>query len=123
MEKNVEVLKEFADKHNGIETLKYFVQNVTDGGVLDIKLQDKWAFEEGKTYTYNGMVLRYDDPGNINFGYVGAEIYPRTVLCIGAGVNQISKYGFAFGDIFSFFDDPRDNYMVKYGYMLYKRRQ
>ena len=65
------------------------------------------------------MELRYDDPGNINFGYVGAVLFSEEILCLGAGVNQISKYGFRFGDFSTFFDDPRDNMMIKLGYALY----
>ena len=103
-----------------IETWKYFKANVIDGGSLDIKLQDDRKFENGKIYLYNGQKLRYDDPGNINFGYVGAAIFPRAILCFGAGVNQISKHGLKYGDISTFWDDPTDNRMIKYGYGLYK---
>lgn len=101
---------------------KYFYDNVKDGGELDIKLTDEWKFEEGVTYIYSGQELRYDDPGNINFGYVGHVLFDRTVLCLGAGGNQIMKYGFKFGDVFSFFDDPRDNRMIKWGYRLYEEK-
>ena len=121
MEDNSNTLKEYAKTHGLINTLLYFKTSVNDKGPLDIKLQDEWMFDEGKTYIYYGRVLRYDDPGNINFGYTGAAIYPRVILCAGAGVNQISKYGFTFGDVLSFYDDPRDNYMIKYGYMLYRK--
>ncbi|MBE6713382.1 MAG: hypothetical protein E7580_07695 [Ruminococcaceae bacterium] len=96
-------------------------ENVTDGGNLDIKTQDEWNFEEGKEYLFNGRTLRYDDPGNINFGYVGAILFPEGFLCFGAGINQISKFGFECGDITTWYDDPRDNEMIKYGYQLYQR--
>ena len=120
MEKNAETLDSYLKQHGYLESILYFYKNVTDGGELDIKLQDDWKFEDGITYLYRGTGLRYDDPGNINFGYVGAILFPELVLCAGAGVNQISKYGLQFGDITTFYDDPRDNYMVKYGYRLYK---
>ena len=119
MEENAQKLRDYAYAHNPIDTLIYFVRNVTDGGALDIKLQNEWRFEEGKTYIYKGMVLRYDDPGNINFGYVGAELFPRIVLCIGAGLNQLTKPNVPHS-VFSFFDDPRDTYMIKYGYGINK---
>lgn len=119
MIKNAKTLEEYSQTHNFIETFIYFYDNVKDGGDLDIKLQEDWKFEEDKTYTFNGTILRYDDPGNINFGYVGAVLYPEDFLCLGAGVNQISKYGFIFGDFSTFFDDPRDNRMIKLGYTLY----
>ena len=119
MFENANTLQEYRDTHTYGETAIYFYNNVTDGGDLDIKLQEEWQFEEDKVYTYNGMELRYDDPGNINFGYVGAVLFSEEILCLGAGVNQISKYGFRFGDFSTFFDDPRDNMMIKLGYALY----
>lgn len=88
-------------------------------GALDIKLQDKWKFDEGQLYSFDKQILRYDDPGNINFGYVGAVIFPEAVLCFGAGMNQIKKHGFKFGDLSKWYDDPRDNTIIKYGYDLY----
>ena len=123
MEENAKNLKEFKENNKAIDTLLYFYENVTDGGALDIKLQDDWKFEEGRKYFYNGKELRCDDPGNINFGYVGAVILPETVLCAGAGLHQIKNYGFKYGNIFTFFDDPRDGKMIKYGYSLYKEKQ
>ena len=76
---------------------------------------------------YKGMVLRFDAPDNINFGYLGAALFskrilipfPKRILCLGAGINQVLKPNVPHGDIFSFFDDPRDNFMIKYGYGLY----
>ena len=120
MRDNADKLQSYLNKNGRIKAALYFYENVIDGGDLDIKLQDEWKFEEGKTYTYNGMVLRYDDPGNINFGYVGAVLFSEGILCFGAGVNQISKYGFKFGDISTFYDDPRDNEMIKLGYSIYQ---
>jgi len=120
METNADRLQAYLNEHGYWDAVWYFYNNVKDGGELDIKLQDDWKFKEGVTYIYRGTELRYDDPGNINYGYVGAVLFSELILCAGAGLNQISKYGFQFGDIFSFFDDPRDNYMVKYGYKVYK---
>lgn len=119
MQKNLETLREYKNNNGYIKTRLYFYSNVKDGGDLDIKLQDEWQFESGKKYMYNGMVLRYDDPGNINFGYLGAELFPQIVLCIGAGINQLTKPDVPH-NVFSFFDDPRDTYMIKYGYGIYK---
>ena len=123
MRANAKTLSEYYEKHGFIQAAIYFYQNVTDNGVLDIKMQKDWAFEEGTEYTFNGMVLRNDDPGNINFGYVGAVLFTEEVLCAGAGANQISKYGFKYGDISTYFDDPRDNKMIKYGFGLYMEDQ
>ena len=121
MEENVRKLCDYKQQHGLINACLYFYHNVKDEGDLDIKLQDDWEFKEDKTYIYYGYELRYDDPGNINFGYVGSVLFPQTLLCLGAGGNQIKKYGFKYGDIFSFFDDPRDNRMVKCGVYLYWR--
>ena len=120
MRDNVRMLEEYKKENGRIKTWFFFRDNVTDGGALDIKLQDDWKFEEGKIYLYQNRKLREDDPGNINFGYVGAAIFPRIVLCYGAGKNQRSKYSFTYGDFTTFWDDPRDNWMIKYGHALYK---
>ena len=116
---NATELKQYKKDNGTVKAMLYFYKNVTDGGSLDIKLQDEWKFEDDRKYLFNGIELRYDDPGNINFGYVGAVIFPEIILCAGAGLNQIGKYGFKFGDISTFFDDPRDNKMIKYGFSLY----
>ena len=116
---NADKLQEYYYTNGFAATALYFYQNVTDGGSLDIKLQEEWKFDSGKVYLFNGNRLRMDDPGNINFGYVGAVIFPLDILCLGAGLNQIKNWGFEFGDFSTFFDDPRDNQMIKYGYALY----
>ena len=120
MDDNVETLVKYKETHGYSDAVVYFYSNVVDGGALDIKLQDEWKFQPDTKYLFNGMELRYDDPGNINFGYVGAVLFPEVILCAGAGANQISKWGFEFGDISTFYDDPRDNSMIKYGYQLYR---
>ena len=123
MQKNADTLKSYKNEKGFLPAVIYFYDNVKDGGKLDIKLSDEWKFETGKMYLYNGKELRYDDPGNINFGYVGAVIFPLDILCFGAGANQVKKYGFKFGDFSTFFDDQRDNEMIKYGYSLYINSQ
>lgn len=122
MLENAKKLQQYKDKHGTVKAIIYFYNNVKDGGDLDLKLQDDWKFDNDKWYKYYDFYLRYDDPGNINFGYVGAVLFSETVLCAGAGANQIKKYGFQFGDLSTFYDDPRDNRMIKYGYNLYKQR-
>ena len=119
MEKNANDLKTYKQTNGIVKAAVYFYKNVTDGGALDIKLQAEWKFEEGQLYSFNNQILRYDDPGNINFGYVGAVIFPESFLCFGAGMNQIKKHGFKFGDLSTWYDDPRDNAMIKYGYDIY----
>ena len=122
MDQNVEILKNYKENHSLLETWLYFIINVRDEGPLDIKLQGEWKFEEGVEYVFKGRTLRFDAPGNINYGYVGGVLFSEDFLCFGAGINQISKYGFTYGDITTWFDDPRDTEMIKYGYSLYKER-
>ena len=119
MQDNVKTLSAYKNENGYIDAVLYFYNNVKDGGSLDIKLQDDWTFNPGFTYSFNGVILRYDDPGNINFGYVGAVLFSEEVLCCGAGINQVSKWGFKYGNITTWFDDPRDNEMIKWGYDLY----
>ena len=118
---NASILQQYLDENGWAKAAVFFYNNVKDGGALDIKLQDDWKFEPGTIYYYNGKPLRYDDPGNINFGYIGAILFPLVILCAGAGCNQISNYGFKFGSIATFFDDPRDQRMIKIGYDLYQQ--
>ena len=120
MNKNVIEFQGYIDTHGLLEAMKYFYNNVKDGGIWDIKLQEEWQFEPGKKYFFKGEELRQDDPGNINFGYIGAAYFPLDILCSMAGVNQITKYGFKYGNIWTYFDDFRDNEMIKKGFYLYK---
>ena len=131
MHENVEKLKAYEKEHGRAEAVTYFLLNVRGGGPLDIKLQDEWKFEDGKTYVYLDQVLRYDDPGNINYGYVGAVLFPEEVLCAGAGGYQVGSAIWALidgnpnttpptmGGISTYFDDPRDTEMIRWGYKLY----
>jgi hypothetical protein len=121
MQINAEELEKYKQENGYFNACLHFYNIVNDGTIFDIKLQQEWAFESGKIYMYDGIVLRYDDPGNLNFGYMGKVLFSKKILCAGAGYNQMTKYGFAFGDVFSFFDDPRDNWMIKYGYSKNRR--
>jgi len=121
MRQNAINLIKYKESHTMAETILYFYRNVTDGGKLDIKLKNEWKFEEGTTYLFNGIILRHDDPGNINYGYIGAVLFPEQILCMAAGANQIKNHKFKYGSIFTFFDDERDNQMIKYGYNLYRK--
>lgn len=68
--------------------------------------------------------IRYDDPGNIAFGYYGAALYSKEFLHFGAGANQFKKYidsdgKHPIGPLNKFYDDPRDYAMIDWGYDLY----
>ena len=120
MNKNVTEFQVYIDTHGLLKTMFYFYFKVDNGGLWDIKCKEEWQFEPGKKYFFKGEELRQDDPGNINYGYVGAVYFPLDILCLMAGGNQITNHGFKFGNIWTYFDDFRDNEMVKKGFYLYK---
>ena len=95
---------------------------VTDGGAWDIKLTDEWKFEKNTTYVYQGVEMRMDDPGNIHFGYLGAILFSEEFVCFGAGFNNFMKFGFRDGNCQSYFDDPQDQEMMRWGYRMYKNK-
>ena len=120
MHKNAATMRKVLKQRGWYYAAIYFYAKVKDGGDWDIKLQKEWKFEKGVTYTYQGKVLRWDDPGNIHFGYVGAVVFTEEAVCLGAGLNQITKFGFSFGDFSTYYDDPRDQEMMRWGHRLYK---
>ena len=119
MNNNAETLSTYLNENGYINACFYFYNNVRDFGELDIKLQDEWKFEANTDYYFNGTLLRYDDPGNINYGYIGAILFDLEVLWVCAGLNQVGKYGLKYGDFSTYFDDPRDREMIERGYVLY----
>ena len=120
MHESAKTLKSVLARQGRYRACIFYYHMVKDGGPWDIKLQDEWKFEEGTTYIYQGRVMRMDDPGNIHFGYLGAIILPEEIVCLGAGLNNISKFGFTAGDFKSYYDDPQDQEMMRWGYRLYK---
>ena len=120
MHKNAATMRSVLKKRGWYLAAIYFYEKVKDGGDWDIKLTDEWTFEEGTVYLYQGKEIRWDDPGNIHFGYVGAVVFSEEAICLGAGLNQITKFGFSFGDFSSYYDDPRDQEMMRWGHRLYK---
>ena len=119
MHKNAKTMRSVLAKYGRYYAAYYYYHKVKDGGDWDIKRTNEWKFEEGKTYIYQGRVLRMDDPGNIHFGYVGAVVFVEEAVCIGAGLNNISKFGFTTGNFKSYYDDPQDQEMMRWGHRLY----
>lgn len=101
------------------------------GGNWDYKRQSQWKLKKKHRYFYKWSnrnkkyFYRNDDVGNVHFGFVGAALFPRFVLCAGAGVYQVISdiKGKKKTQIYkrSFGDDPHDTAMIKYGYSLYKK--
>lgn len=120
MHRNAKVLEDFLAEQGYVKAALFYHAMVTDGGDWDIKLTDEWKFEPGKTYVYQGRVMRMDDPGNIHFGYIGAVLFPEEFVCFGAGMNNLLKFGFTQGDLASYYDDPQDQEMMRWGYRMYK---
>lgn len=71
-------------------------------------------------YYFLGIQVRQDDIGNIHFGYVGSAYLPMEILCGGAGAYQIISRTSKWYYFASYYDDPRDNIMIRYGYGLAK---
>lgn len=123
MWKNAAYLESYLEDLGYIKAALFYHAMVTDGGQWDIKRTDEWKFEPGKTYVYQGRVLRMDDPGNIHFGYLGAILFPEEFVCFGAGMNNLLKFGFDQGDLASYYDDPRDQEMMRWGYRMYMEQR
>lgn len=91
-----------------------------------------WGLNINIDYIYKGNTYRYDDIGNIHYGYVGREVFGILVLLSGAGVyqaisdfkrgsgNLLSKASnIQFNHFYAFFDDPQDQQMVMIGSVLW----
>lgn len=119
MIRNGKILEDYLAEHGYLKAALFYHAMVTDAGDWDIKRTPMWKFEPGKTYVYQGKVMRMDDPGNIHFGYLGAILFPEEFVCFGAGMNNLLKFGFDQGDLESYYDDPQDQEMMRWGYRMY----
>ncbi len=123
METNAADLQAYKDKHGTVLAMIYFYNNVNDGGIWDIKLQDDWKFQPETVYIFRGKQMRSDDTGNICYAYIGAVIFSKEAVCAGAGINQTTKYDLNYGDVSTWHDDPRDTVMISYGHDLYTSKE
>lgn len=107
------------------EQLQEFYNLVKNGSVYDLKVDPKSPFSlknlEKVTAIYNGEIFRYDDFGNYNFG-VAAKAYGYSLDFVrrGAGAYQILSGNADMSGIFTYFDDPRDYWMIGRGYKHFK---
>lgn len=102
------------------DAIAYFITKVETNGDWDLKNGD--YFVAHRNFLYRGQIFTGEDLGNIHFGYVGAFLFPKGVLHLGAGVYQLisgtkSQYWP------TYFDSPRDYDMVEYGWRLYHEGQ
>ena len=119
MESSAADVEAYKNKYGLIPAMFYFYNNVNDRGIWDIKLKEEWQFDENTVYTFRGRRMRYDDHGNICFAYIGGVVFSKEALCMGAGINQTTKFDYTFGDMKTWYDDPRDTVMIRYGHDLY----
>lgn len=99
---------------------KYFYKKVKTKGDWDLKNNKSWGLKKGYRYKYNKKYFRHDDIGNIHFGFVGSVLFPTRVLQAGAGAYQIYSGTSSYKFVFSYFDDPEDTKMIKYGSNIFK---
>ena len=119
MEENAETIKKEMKENGYIAAAKYFYSKVKPGGDWDFKSQASWELNFDTGYFYNGAVLRYDDPGNIHYGYVGSVLFPPGLLLNAAGIVQIRSKTSKLSYWTSNFDDPRDAEMIWRGIELW----
>ena len=118
MEEGYNEISKYCMEHGLAETIVYFVENVKTGGKWDLKNRANWNLRKGATYIYNDIPLRWDEPGNISFGYIGSAIFGTDVLQLGAGMYQIMSGTSEWGYVSSYGDDPLDSMCIQYGYLL-----
>lgn len=103
----------------------YFKRKVQSGGDWDLKTNKNSIFLtkplQYKNYIFEGEILRYDAPGNINYGYTGASTWWGTdgLLFWGAGKAQIEDNPNSYWTS----DDKYDSYCIQKGIDLYKRNK
>ena len=119
MEENSKALEDYTETHNYVESTVYFVDKVKPGGEWDFKSQSSWNLDANTTYSYNGIELRYDDIGNIHYGYVGRVLYNQNILLMAGGFVQIFTGTSSLDYCGFYFDDPQDQWAIEYGSILW----
>ncbi len=119
MENNAKNLQEYKDEHSLLETVVFFIDKVKPGGEWDFKSQESWNLNASKTYKYNNVTLRYDDIGNIHYGYVGRVLFSEENLLKAGGFVQICTKSSKIKYYKTNFDDPRDQWAISLGSALW----
>jgi len=101
-------------------SFKYFFNNSKSGGAWDLKRLKDWQLSKEDWFVFKGRTLRFDDPGNIHFGYVGSVMFPITILRMGGGIYQVYSGTSSRSYRWTFFDDPRDSSMILFGNILFR---
>ncbi|MBQ7007169.1 MAG: hypothetical protein IJN59_05010, partial [Oscillospiraceae bacterium] len=116
---NAEILSNYKNQNNYIDAVIFFVNKVKPGGDWDFKSQDDWALTSSVKYKYHGETLRFDDIGNIHYGYVGRVLFSDDVLLLAGGLVQISTRTSDWSYWNTNFDDPRDQWAVAFGCQIW----
>ena len=104
---------------NGV-AISIFINNVKTGGNWDFKNQEDWNLKKENKYMYRNKIFKYDDIGNIHYGYIGRTLFDENILLLGAGAVQIKEGTSDWSYWDSNFDDPRDQAAIKYGSALWE---
>ena len=115
MKNNANTLKEYKDKNGFLNATEYFVEKVRPQGDWDFKSQKEWNLDPETLYLYDGEILRYDDIGNIHYGYVGRVLFSENILLMAGGAVQIYTKTAKLSYSNSNFDDPRDQWAIQFG--------
>ena len=116
---NASALTKYKEKHNYIDSSLYFINHVKPGGEWDFKSQDDWQLDPSTTYVFNNMELRYDDIGNIHYGYVGRVLFSTNALMRAGGLVQIYTGTSKIYYWNTNFDDPRDQWAIGIGCQIW----
>src|SRR5690606_8297187 len=109
--------------YSDMYALGKFIELVGPGGPYDLKNDKNSIFSinklrkyDGKAM-YNGEVFKAEDFGNYNFG-VAAKAFGLSLSFsqFGAGIVQILSGTSSWDFMNTYFDDPRDTYMIGRGY-------
>ena len=114
--------KKYAEqkKRGWIINLSLFYSVVQNNGELDLK--NLSAYKTNATYIFDGEIVDRDALGNITYGDFGRHLgIPTIVLLFGGGYAQYQAGTSDLKFFFSYGDDPRDQYRIMQGILLYDR--
>lgn len=118
--KNTE--KKYAEqkKRGWALNLAFFKNVVNNNGELDLK--NLSAYQTNATYVFDGEIVDRDALGNITYGYFGRYLgMPIQLLLSSAGYAQYQAGTSNWDFFFSYGNDPRDQYRIMQGILLYDR--
>lgn len=118
---NAEELYSVKKMYGGVAAAFYFIEQVKPDGDWDFKAQQDWGLVAGNTYIYDSEEFAFDDIGNIHYGFVGAVLFSEDILLMAGGAVQIYCGTSSWEYRHSYFDDPRDQSAIHYGFQLWRK--